>query len=57
MGVFDVAQQVVGQASGVIGDTSIDLASVLKLDLSLAHGEIAISGRCSACGFREPVRK
>ena len=30
MGVFDVAQQVVGQASGVIiGDTSIDLASVL----------------------------
>lgn len=30
MGVFDVAQQVVSQASGVvIGDTSIDLASVL----------------------------
>lgn len=30
MGVFDVAQQVVGQASGVvIGDTSINLASVL----------------------------
>lgn len=30
MGVFDVAQQVVGQASGIIiGDTSIDLASVL----------------------------
>ena len=30
MGVFDVAQQVVGQESGVIiGDTSIDLASVL----------------------------
>ena len=30
MGVFDVAQRVVGQASGVIiGDTSIDLASVL----------------------------
>ena len=30
MGVFDVAQQVVGQASGVIiGDTSIDLANVL----------------------------
>ena len=42
MGVFDVAQQVVGQASGVIiGDTSIDLASVLP-DLEARLSEMDI---------------
>ena len=42
MGVFDVAQQVVGQASGVIiGDTSIDLASVLP-DLEARPTEMDI---------------
>lgn len=42
MGVFDVAQQVVGQASGVIiGDTSIDLASVLP-DLEARFTEMDI---------------
>lgn len=42
MGVFDVAQQVVGQASGVIiGDTSIDLASVLPdLEAQLTEMDI-----------------
>ena len=56
MGVFDAGQQVVGRASRlIIGDTSIDLASVLPDLEARLHGEMDIRAAVRPV-VSEPVR-